>query len=169
MNKNNQKLVKDKSLFPRVHKGSSLIEVLVTLVIMAVGLLGLASMQMISIKNLNNSQFRSLATIYAYDMAERMRVNRAGVESNHYDDFDTSGASDPNCTICSTSEIAELDEFQWAELITQDVISGGLPAGIGTVKVNSAVYDINIQWQEQQRDSNGGFVETTEFTLTIQL
>jgi len=169
VNKNNQKLVKGQSLFPRVQEGSSLIEVLVTLVIMAVGLLGLASMQMISIKNLNNSQFRSLATIYAYDMAERMRANRIGVELNSYDDLDTIGATDPNCTSCSTSEIAQLDEFQWAERITQDVISGGLPAGNGTVKVNSGVYDIKIQWQEQQRDSNGGVVETTEFTLTVQL
>jgi type IV pilus assembly protein PilV len=167
--KTQQKSLPSNNFLRRVQRGSSLIEVLVTLMIMAVGLLGLASIQMISIKNLNNSQFRSLATDYAYDMAERMRANSTGVEDGDYDALDTSSASDPNSTSCSTSEIAQLDEYQWAEMLTQDVISGGLPSGSGTVTKNSSVYDITIQWKEQGRDSNGGKIETADFTLTVQL
>ena len=153
----------------RQQKGSTLIEVLVTLFIMAVGLLGLASMQVISIKNVNNSQFRTLATDYAYDMAERMRANSSGVDAGEYDDLDTDSASNPNCTACSTSEMAKFDEYEWASLISQDVIAGGLPSGQGTVTENSGVYDINISWDEQDRDSDGGLVNTAQFTLSVQL
>jgi type IV pilus assembly protein PilV len=157
--------------FNKDQKGSTLIEVLVTLFIMAVGLLGLASMQIISIKNINNSQFRTLATDYAYDMAERMRANTSGVDSGNYDSLSTSGAVETSCSLssCSTSEIADLDEYEWSELITQDVVSGGLPSGSGTVTANGDVYDIHIQWNEQDRDSSGGLVNTAEFTLSVQL
>ena len=159
----------DRKQFNKRAKGSTLIEVLVTIFIMAVGLLGLASMQVISIKNVNNSQFRSLATDYAYDMAERMRANISGVDDGYYDAIDTASASDPNCTTCDTSKMADFDAYEWASLISQDVISGGLPSGSGTVTENSGVYDINISWDEQDRDSDGGLVNTAQFTLSVQL
>jgi type IV pilus assembly protein PilV len=169
MNQKKSKLKDSCELFIMPQKGSSLIEVLVTLLIMAVGLLGLASMQMGSIKNVNNSQFRSLATTYAYDMAERMRANPNGVTNGNYDNLDTSGATATSCSPCSTSALALLDQYQWKEILTQNVISGGLPSGRGTVSKNGSVYDINIEWDEQGRDSNGGRIETADFTLTVQL
>ena len=155
-------------------KGSSLIEVLVTLTIMAVGLLGLASMQMISLKNINNSQFRTLATAYAYDMAERMRANREGVEDGNYDAIDTSTAVDPGCgtaSSCSVAELAKSDAFKWSETITQGVVSGGLPTGGGSVTrvAGSNTYNIKISWVEQGRDNTGGTVGGVDFTLTVQL
>jgi len=159
----------NRMLFSEHQRGSTLIEVLVTLFIMAVGLLGLASMQMISIKNVNNSQYRTLATDYAYDMVERMRANTSGVDAGKYDSLSTSSATSTSCSACSTSEVAQLDEYEWSELITQDVLSGGLPSGSGTVTANGDVYEIHIEWNEQDRDSNGGLVDTAEFTLSVQL
>lgn len=169
MNRDKQKSNSRNRRIGKYHKGDSLIEILVTLIIMAVGLLGLASMQMISLKNINNSQFRSLATNYAYDMAERMRANKTGVTSGEYDALSTDDANETTCSACSSAETAQLDEYEWAELITQDVVSGGLPSGSGTVTANGDVYDINIQWDEQGRDSDGGKIDTSDFTLTVQL
>ncbi|WP_413701427.1 type IV pilus modification protein PilV [Psychromonas sp. KJ10-10] len=88
--------------FKNHQQGSSLLEVLISLLVMAIGLLGLASVQIISLKNLNNSQFRSLSTTYAYAMAERMRSNQSAVVAGNYDAIDDS-ADDPNCTNCSAS------------------------------------------------------------------
>lgn len=152
-------------------KGSSMIEVLVTVFILAVGLLGLASMQMVSIKNINNSQFRSLATSYAYDMAERMRANRIGVSAGNYNSITTVSAADPTCTSCSSAQIAQLDSFQWGQQLSQNVISGGLPSGAGSVSgsVATSVFDIQVTWDEQGRDSSGGTIDIESFTLTIQL
>ena len=164
-----------KKLFTKHHQGSSLIEILVTLMIMAVGLLGLASMQLISMKNINNSQFRSLATVYAYDMAERMRSNRdaadkyVGIDNNNVTETDCSSDS------CTSTQIAAMDGYQWIEEITHNVISGGLPTGTGTVNretlegVSPSVFKITVAWAEQGRDSGGGTIASPSFTLTIEI
>jgi len=149
-------------------QGSLLIEILITLMIMAVGLLGLASLQMISIKNINNSQFRTLATAYSYDMAERMRSNRTGVESDAYDAINGS-ETEPSCASCSASEVAQRDAYEWNQMINQDVIDGGLPQGVGTVTKSGQLFAITISWQEQTRDSEGGTLERVDFTLNIQI
>ena len=149
-------------------KGSSLLEVLIALLIMAIGLLGLAAVQVNSLKNLNNSQFRSLATTYAYGMAERMRSNRSAVIAGYYDAIDAS-ATDPNCTSCTAAQIAQLDAYQWHQSLSSSVASGGLPTGNGTVLKNGSVYDITVSWQEQQRNSDGGNIDDVNFTLSIQL
>jgi type IV pilus assembly protein PilV len=55
--------------------GFTLIEVLVAMVVLTVGLLGLAGLQATSLKNSQNAYYRSVATQLAYDMADRMRAN----------------------------------------------------------------------------------------------
>ena len=149
-------------------KGFSLIEILVTMIILAVGLLGLASLQAMSLKNVNNTQFRTLATIYAYDMAERMRSNKQGVTGGNYDSVD-GDESDPSCTGCSVSAMAQLDAFEWNTMIKQNANAGGLPSGVGTVTKNGSLYDIKVTWTEQGRDSSGGTVSSNDFILSIRI
>ena len=149
-------------------KGSSLLEVLVALLIMAGGLLGLASLQMISLKNINNAQFHSLATAYAYDMAERMRSNKVAVLAGDYDAISAT-QSDPACSPCTTAQVAQLDGYQWNQQISQNVNTGGLPSGSGTVTKSGKLFNIKIKWKEQLRDSAGGKVDDAEFTLSVQL
>ncbi len=167
MNKLKHKSAHRQRLLARHEKGSSLIEVLVALLVLAVGLLGLAALQTYSLKNINNSQFRTLATAYAYDMAERMRSNRAAILSGDYDAI-TATVSDPQCSSCTPAQIAQMDGYQWNQQISQDVNAGGLPEGAGTVTKSGELFNIKVAWQEQQRDSSGGKVGTEEFTLSIQ-
>lgn len=144
-----------------------MIEVLVAVFVLAAGLLGLASVQMQSIKNVNNAQFHTLATNYAYDMAERMRSNQDGLSS--YAGMSTSSASATTCSSCSASEIAAYDIYQWKQQLELGVASGGLPTGVGTVEQNGSLYDITVTWDEQQRTSAGGSVGSASFTLSIQI
>jgi len=144
--------------------GSSMIEILVAVFILAVGLLGLASLQMVSLKNINNTQFQTLATTYAYDMAERMRSNREGLSG--YDNI-LSTVADPNCTTCTPAQMAQLDGFEWNSLIQSTVMNGGLPEGKGTVTKNGSVYDIEIKWKELQTRDLGN--DDGEITLKVQI
>ena len=146
----------------RGSKGFGLIEVLVTIIIISVGLLGVASLQLISLKNVNNTQFRTLATIYAYDMAERMRSNKAGVDAGAYNKILGNESED-------ASNVAQNDAFEWNSLIAAGANNGGLPSGVGTVTSNGSVYDIVISWQEQGRDNTGGLVEAKTITLSVRI
>jgi len=58
-------------------KGFTLLEILVTLVILAIGLLGLLSLQMVSLKNNHSAQLRTTAIVHAYDILDRIRLNKS--------------------------------------------------------------------------------------------
>lgn len=65
--------VKRKS--PNRVSGFSLIEVLIAVVILAIGLLGVAAVQVVSLQQTNNSYLQTKANLHAQDIAERIRLN----------------------------------------------------------------------------------------------
>ena len=58
------------------NQGFTLVEALIALLVLSIGLLGVAALQLIALQNNNNAMFRSQATYLAYDIADRMRANR---------------------------------------------------------------------------------------------
>jgi len=69
--------------------GSSLLEVLVAVVVLSIGLLGLAGLQMTSIKSSHSAYMRSQATLLAYDLADRARATRVLTQAGRLDDGST--------------------------------------------------------------------------------
>jgi type IV pilus assembly protein PilV len=112
---------------PRRHSGFTLIEVLVTVVVVSIGLLGLAGLQINGLRANMSSEARSKATLMASDIIERMRANPVGVADNAYDGIDTAnigcgGQPNPFCsntnsaaaTNCNTTQMATFDAWVWA-------------------------------------------------------
>jgi len=148
----------------RTNKGFGMIEILVAFVIVSVGILGLGTMQLFSLKNINNSQYRTLATLYAYDMAERIRSNKASLAE--YDGVDTSSGTP--CSGCGN--IATTDVDDWIANMSQSLNAGGLPEAIGTISINAdGLFEIQIQWDETTRDNTGGIVNTESYILTVDV
>jgi len=69
--------------------GFSLLEILITVFILAIGLLGLAALQMTSLKNNHSAQHRTSAVVLAYDIADRMRLNKGTLEPGDLIDWKT--------------------------------------------------------------------------------
>lgn len=113
------------------NRGLSLLEVLVTIVVLSLGLLGLAGLQAASLRNNQTAYYRSIATQQAYDMADRMRANLAGVRAGDYSALGTNIPADPACfaTGCSAADMAVTDHRQWN---TNNSVL--LPGGQGTVQ-----------------------------------
>lgn len=65
----------------RLQGGTSLLEVLIAVVILSIGLLGLAGLQVASLRVNQGAMQRSQATILAYDMLDRMRSDVAFVQN----------------------------------------------------------------------------------------
>ncbi len=144
--------------------GFSLLEVLIAVVVLSIGLLGIAGLQLTGMRFAHNSNLRYLAALQATDMADRMRANRAGIIAGNYNNISGIG-SDPNCieTGCSPAQMAATDAFQW-----NTVNGGSLPTGVGTVVgagLNS-VFTITVSWTEM--GPGGVAAQAQNFTLNFQ-
>lgn len=141
--------------------GFSLIEVLIAVFILVVGLLGLAAMQLQSIKYTQGSQWRSQANFLAYDIVERIRANRANVT-----DYQISMDGDKPS---NRSTMANDDLYLW-----MDQLETQIPGGDGSVQWNSGsnLLTIVVKADDQGKVKNSdsqGTVESTTFTFNTQL
>ena len=112
--------------------GFSLTEVLVAMLVLAIGLLGLAALQIAGVRSNQTAYYRSVATQLAYDMADRMRANPVGVAAGLYNNG-TPGSSLTECEInaCltgTTGTMAGYDLMQW-----NSALAANLPGGTGIV------------------------------------
>jgi len=133
-------------------RGFSLMEVLIALVVLAIGLLGLTALQNTGLRLNNQSYQRTQATLLISEMIDRMRANPNGVTAGNYVLAKTStGPAAPNCitTSCiATSDIANYDMSQWINAIQQRAV---LASGEGEI-INAAapIYEINVYWKENE-------------------
>lgn len=116
-------------------RGFSLIEILVTIVVTAVGLLGFAGLQAYSIKNNRIAMQHSLATVYANNIIDCMRANRAAVGNYTLSTFTDAHSRD--------GTVAADDVADWL-----NAIKNNLPAGQARLTFATGVYTIEIRWSE---------------------
>ena len=136
-----------------MQKGFTLIEVMVAVFVLAVGVLGMAGMQAVSVRESQNSIFRSQADILAGDMADRLRANRADAADELSTNYETDGTNDGGDCLgttanCDEVELAAYDIFQWQTQIA----NSNLPSGIGTITRNDGTseYTILVFWDEDR-------------------
>jgi type IV pilus assembly protein PilV len=121
-------------LHPRIlsseaESGFSLIEVLVALLVLSIGLLGLAMLQVQGMRFTADSYQRSQATILAYDLMDRMRANKVGADAGAYcltvpaPAATCTTTAPPSAVTCATSggcttkeDLAKYDLTQWYQL-----------------------------------------------------
>jgi type IV pilus assembly protein PilV len=138
-------------------RGFSLVEVLVALIIMSVGMLGIAGLYVQSMQAGRTSILRHNAVTLAGDVADRIRSNpRAG---NAY--TDPNGA-DNGCVNggvnCTEAEMAEHDILLW-KIQADDTMPNGLVTITFDNAVNPPDYTIAITWDEPG--------EVMDYTVTI--
>lgn len=153
--------------FKTKNKGFSLIEVLVSVIVLSTGLLGVASLQLVGIKNNHNAELRTQAKQLAYDIADRMRSNsiEANSTSSYYTDISETASSATDCEVntCSPANIAQYDLNAWKSAMRLK-----LPSGDGKINgltlAGKRQFNITVQWD----DSHGA--ETVEvFTLRTEI
>lgn len=170
----------DKASHNRVRRigGFSLIEVLIALVILSVGLLGIAAMVSVSLKSKDGSYMRTQATTLTAAILDRMRANRATATAAGYDSTFTSALpSTPptdgcinSADNCTAAQIAAVDLQEWRNDLAN------LPCGEGSVAtvINNQMTQatITVQWSDQR--ANGGTTQaacagTVQFAVTSGL
>ncbi|MDE2091654.1 MAG: type IV pilus modification protein PilV [Gammaproteobacteria bacterium] len=134
--------------------GFSLLEVLIALVILSVGLLGIAAMISSTVKSNDSAYMRTQATALAYSIIDRMRTNQLAAQNGQYN-IALGTAAPGSATICngtgancSSTTLAAFDLAQWKQALASS--TNGLPGGDGSI-VTAAVggvttVTVTVQW-----------------------
>jgi type IV pilus assembly protein PilV len=130
-------------------RGFSLVEVLIALIIMSVGMLGIAGLYVQSMQAGRTSMFRHHAVTLAGDVADRIRANpRGGVA------YAGAGA-DNNCVDggvdCNEAEMAANDILLWQAQAAESIPNGAIAVAYNNA-VDPPTYTITVTWDEPQED-----------------
>jgi type IV pilus assembly protein PilV len=154
-------------------RGDTLIEVLITVLILAVGVLGVAAMQVTTLQNLNSSYSTSVAEIIAEDLSERMRANPTSALAGSYV-HSAPPVPYPDCVanVCNLADLATYDVGSWWAALT-----AVLPSATGEVTRNAGTntFVVTVRWDEDRNGSSGtscpvlsaADLECHQFNITI--
>ena len=136
----------------RVERGFTLVEALVALVVLSIGLLGIAALYLDSLRAGRDALLRTQALNLASDLADRVRANRMGEASYAILAAETAVAVAACKTTvgCTPADLALTDLAEWKNSINQL-----LPNGTGEVRFIAAIpnrYEIVITWTQPGSD-----------------
>ena len=130
--------------------GFTLIEVLIALLILAIGVLGIAALQFQALKYSHDTTIRNQISYLAYDIADRMRINRTNIATyvgNYTVDIDNLGAN-----VCSNTTGADKDNDLgcW-----HNAVDAALPHG-STANITAAgsLYTVALAWTDREGESH---------------
>ena len=139
------KIISKPVQMPDRQRGFTLLEVLIAVMLLAVGLLGLAGLQAASLRNNNSAYLRSQATMLTYDIIDSMRTNRSAAQTANYDIAigTPASASPPDCMaiVCTEAEMATAEIADWKQSL-----GSLLPSGDGAVARAGNVVTVTVQW-----------------------
>lgn len=153
--------------FPSIkQQGFSMLEILITLVIVATALFGTAGLQVHAMRMNKGSEFRVQAVFLASDIAERMEANKAAAVLGNYVVASTGTASvagtDCANVVCDPPQLASWDISQWETAIDnlklpqaswQITQTQNIPANPPNIPLASSTYEIVIRWTDRRADT----------------
>ena len=108
-------------------QGESLIESMIALLVISIGLLGIAALQITAMKQNNSALHHSQSVWISYDIADRIRANFGEFDNYVGIDTDNTYAQDCLASACSSTQLITSDAQNWASLVQN------LPSGRGTI------------------------------------
>lgn len=133
--------------FRPISKGTSLIEVMISVFILSVGLLGIAAMQATSLRNIQSGMQRTQVVVQTYAVTDAMRANLASARTNGYDIGWT-------CAAPTGTSLVKTDIAAWITSMRATVSSDAC----GRIMCASSVCTIDVRWNDS-RATGGSTVE----------
>lgn len=149
--------------------GVSLIEALVSLVILALGVLGLIGFQMQTLRDSRDSVGRSRAIVAIQDIAERMRVNPYAL-ANYNATFAPVAAPGQDCltATCSVAELATFDIWRWKANVAMALPGGQAAIQRAPAGADPRQFAVMVGWLENTADANAVDVPAQSRNITKQ-
>jgi type IV pilus assembly protein PilV len=145
-------------------RGFTLLEVLIAVLVFSIGLMGVASMVLASMRGTHTAQIHTQATVLAQWIGDALRSNPVAVMAGNYNGTAPTSVSTTCNSGCSPAQAAARDMENWGSLLARS-----LPAGSGSVRcdLNSPIRSgapafpaglctISITWSESDETQNTG-------------
>jgi len=151
-----------------LQQGVTLVESMIALLVISIGLLGIASLQITAMSQNSSSLNHSQAVWYAYNMSDRIRANIS--EFNNYDGIDTSTGYTQDCmsSACTNAQMLTADAADWATMVAN------LPGGRGIISSPTADgLQVSVMWDDEGTGATGTAcgtdpaVDLTCYTLVV--
>jgi type IV pilus assembly protein PilV len=144
----------------RRQRGFSLIEVMVTMLLLSIGMLGIAGIIVTNMKNNQSAYARGQATMLVADIVDRMRANRGAAEVSP-SPYELALATTP----AAGGGVPGEDLRQW-----RTAVAAAVPSGVGAVAVDAATRNVTvtIQWDDSRARGNGATVGLAAQQLVVE-
>lgn len=141
-------------------RGFTLLEALISFMILSIGMLGIASLQAVSLKAGKTSVYGSVAMMKVDELLESMRANSSALSTY------AGGGASIGCTgtmVCSDVQLAQDDVYWWKQNLQAGLPSAATTAVTVTPPVapsNMATVQVDIAWKERSKDAAGSVDKT---------
>ncbi len=145
--------------------GVSMIENLIALLVISIGLLGLAGLQASTLRNATDATYRATAVQQAKDMVNRIIVNTAGVTAGNYSAIPPappSPATFCDAATCTAAQLAVFDAWEWNTANTNMLPGGGgtvvgIPLAIPSPNPSlvSTLFTVTVRWDADRSGATG--------------
>lgn len=144
---------------PSLQRGSGLLEVSISVLVISVGVVGLLTLQVAAKRAGFEALQRTMASALASDIIERMRGNPGALSEYHGaiagKMSNVTDSSGQNCALgCTQGQLADRDLWEWeqaiigaAEIDPNDVPIGGLVGASGCIEVVDGLLEVTISWE----------------------
>ena len=139
-------------------QGVSLIEVLVSVLILGIGLLGIAAMQAAALRNNESALGRSQAVIQSYAILDAMRANAVEARAGNYN----------RATTCEVPDTGTRVDDDWNRWVTGlKATMGNFDTTCGSVECDNAQCTVTVQWDDSRATHAEGDIDAArELTFT---
>lgn len=134
----------------RRQRGISLTETLIAMMILAVGMLGVAGMQTANVRNSQSANQRTMATILVSNMAERIRANRTLALTGVY------ALSKTCATLALTGSIQNVEKTNWITEIQTALGATNTSCGQVTYVADTRTYTVTVSWDDSRAIGGSG-------------
>lgn len=145
--------------------GMSLIEVLVAVLILGIGLLGIAAMQATALRNSQSALERSQAVIQTYAILDAMRANRADALAGQYN---TGGME---CAAPTGVTLAQMDRARWIDAMKEGMGVAGDSTTCGSIACEAAsdICTVIVQWDDSRAAGTETGLNARQVTTMVRL
>lgn len=146
--------------------GATLIEVLIAVIILSVGLLGLAGMQSMGFQMNRDAHLRSVATTLAYTAIEQMRTDPVNALNGTYSGTLIQASSSGTCTQATATVTA--NKLCWQVVLRDQFGSGSIIIAGPTVSAGTNTFTLRVTWTDNWAEK-GGTALTNQALVEFQI